>query len=1119
MFTKGSDNESNGNENDIGTIIKEVQRHSGNAAGSSVHNNNEPMLRKLDEWKRIAQIKKDPKNCKMYMKTGACQFGSRCSQLHVTTGSKETILIHNFFQDRRLENKNISETEEVAIIQEFEQFYDRLIGEFRAVGTVNMFKCCKNFASHLRGNVYVQYSNNKEAMAALRVFNGRYYGGRTLSVDLCHIASWKAAICGLFDKRLCPRNNICGCLHVFRNPRNDFSVQDRTDFDPEHALRFQIYDSSTINPHHPVFLYYKLRDTYNSKDAYQNLLNITSDMKASGSEAKQANTNETLNTVADGALECKFFMKAGACRFGSLCTRGHIKSTNSCTVLIQNFFKDERLSKPNEGGKEYDEVELIKVYEAFYDKFVSEFRSFGTVVMFKCCQNCVPHLRGNVFVQYSSQEEAQKAVRGFDGREYQGKVLHAVLSHVSNWKAAICGLFDKRLCPRGKVCNFLHVFRNPRNAYSVLNRTDFDPERASKQGTYDQTLVNVNHPVFVYYRHRDAIGYRSGEKVSISSDKDSPGFKSRLDEFDDDQSSCSESPDIKEADAPVVQTKQTKSKAPVCKFFIKTGACKYGDICINLHEAGETDLMVIPNYFKDDVLESGVEITGAEEIKMIKRYEKFYEKVIKDFKAVGEVVNFKCCLNANEHLRGNAYVQYSSPEEATKVVECFEKARLCPQSVAVWASSICSLFDRRECPRGQTCNFLHVFRNPENEFFISRNIFIPKHHTKAADHPVLKYYRERDEKTTDKNRHISGYRPRSLTPSRNKRSGRSRSNTRHRQKSRSKSPRKRTNSRSKSPQHTRGRTDSKCNVEIHERKFVQSFHSPSPVRDRYILNRRSSSRDLPSHSHSLEKDQLESYSITIRNDRQLTPSPSPTAYRYGDGREEIRATEQVLRAGYRDIPDGDYERSSPRLEFLAHDSEYISDVGVDRKRYLPDDYNTVQLRSSNFHEKTYWTSYSDEQSDRLLNSSRDDYRSPNTYSDLPLESNRDTRSDSLREEDDYLLRSQQDRFLNSNRDSYRSSNIDKSSDRYRNRAGSPRSQFLVSDSRREEYLDYSRQNSAQRESQQGSYHDESSERTQRRSRSPARRSRSRSPMHSRHYIDSRSRSYRHDRHDTARFRK
>lgn len=31
FFFLGSDNESNGNENDIGTIIKEVQRHSGNA--------------------------------------------------------------------------------------------------------------------------------------------------------------------------------------------------------------------------------------------------------------------------------------------------------------------------------------------------------------------------------------------------------------------------------------------------------------------------------------------------------------------------------------------------------------------------------------------------------------------------------------------------------------------------------------------------------------------------------------------------------------------------------------------------------------------------------------------------------------------------------------------------------------------------------------------------------------------------------------------------------------------------------------------------------------------------------------------------------------------------------
>jgi len=73
------------------------------------------------------------------------------------------------------------------------------------------------------------------------------------------------------------------------------------------------------------------------------------------------------------------------------------------------------------------------------------------------------------------------------------------------------GLFDKRLCPRGKACNFLHVFRNPGNTFSVPNRTDFDPERAFRSGGYDPRFVNPKHPVFQYYSQRDAYGYRSSD--------------------------------------------------------------------------------------------------------------------------------------------------------------------------------------------------------------------------------------------------------------------------------------------------------------------------------------------------------------------------------------------------------------------------------------------------------------------------------------------------------------------------------------------------------------------------------------------------------------------------------
>ena len=53
------------------------------------------------------------------------------------------------------------------------------------------------------------------------------------------------------------------------------------------------------------------------------------------------------------------------------------------------------------------------------------------------------------------------------------------------------------------------MFRNPGNAYSVPNRTDFDPERARRSGGYDPNFVNLNHPVFNYYNKRDAYGYRS----------------------------------------------------------------------------------------------------------------------------------------------------------------------------------------------------------------------------------------------------------------------------------------------------------------------------------------------------------------------------------------------------------------------------------------------------------------------------------------------------------------------------------------------------------------------------------------------------------------------------------
>lgn len=49
---------------------------------------------------------------------------------------------------------------------------------------------------------------------------------------------------------------------------------------------------------------------------------------------------------------------------------------------------------------EYDDEELYQSFKEFYNDVVPEFKKLGTIVQFKVCCNCEPHLRGNVYVQF-----------------------------------------------------------------------------------------------------------------------------------------------------------------------------------------------------------------------------------------------------------------------------------------------------------------------------------------------------------------------------------------------------------------------------------------------------------------------------------------------------------------------------------------------------------------------------------------------------------------------------------------------------------------------------------------------------------------------------------------------
>ena len=53
---------------------------------------------------------------------------------------------------------------------------------------------------------------------------------------------------------------------------------------------------------------------------------------------------------------------------------------------------------------EYEDSEIYNNFRDFYDDIVPEFKSMGHVIQVKVCCNYEPHLRGNVYVQYSRYE-------------------------------------------------------------------------------------------------------------------------------------------------------------------------------------------------------------------------------------------------------------------------------------------------------------------------------------------------------------------------------------------------------------------------------------------------------------------------------------------------------------------------------------------------------------------------------------------------------------------------------------------------------------------------------------------------------------------------------------------
>lgn len=141
--------------------------------------------------------------CLFFEKTGVCRFFDACSRNHIRPRISRIILIPNFFSHISIENSenehgsdSTLEFEKAETYFAYREFFYDVIKELEKFGPIKVFKTCNNHEAHLRGNVYVEFSETRSALKCFRQTNGRWYGGKQISVQFSSIPSWKRAICG-----------------------------------------------------------------------------------------------------------------------------------------------------------------------------------------------------------------------------------------------------------------------------------------------------------------------------------------------------------------------------------------------------------------------------------------------------------------------------------------------------------------------------------------------------------------------------------------------------------------------------------------------------------------------------------------------------------------------------------------------------------------------------------------------------------------------------------------------------------------------------------------------------------------------------------------------------------
>merc|ERR1712107_30820 len=171
--------------------------------------------------------------------------------------------------------------------------------------------------------------------------------------------------------------------------------------------------------------------------------------------------------MGDDKVNCPFYFKIGACRHSDRCSRLHHKPAFSPTILIKHVYRHPvrlaELQQAATGGEAMiDKEKAQEDFLCFYEDMFLELSKFGTVEALHVCDNLGDHMIGHVYCKFRDDVEASDALKGMNGRYYDGRRMEVEFSPVTDFREARCRDFDETTCSRGGFCNFLHSKPVPR---------------------------------------------------------------------------------------------------------------------------------------------------------------------------------------------------------------------------------------------------------------------------------------------------------------------------------------------------------------------------------------------------------------------------------------------------------------------------------------------------------------------------------------------------------------------------------------------------------------------------------------------------------------------------------